>query len=395
VQAAAPTALLTKNATNKAATPAKPVSRHGVQLPAKAAFHKVFGEKAKEVTAAAARDRSAILAALQKALKKGLAEGKPHLTEQGKAGQAKHGERVHQQPSNAAKIPLRLVLADETAEPQDPNGKHARKKLAHEPRHADGLSASALSIAAELLNGTKGSSGVPGHAPENTSKNAADRIGATELATARKDPAIHVHVIDVRKKTTDAPKQDSTAAMTSPRPAVPDNDTSAAILAKAVVPAENNARGQHRQDPPAPAPVVGALERLREMAGSELTRAAGIVVRDGGGEIKLLLKPESLGNVRIRMNLVDNAIEGRIIVDNPAVKHVFEGSLSSLMRALTAEGFQTASLQVSVGGKNADNGRPDREPAARVRRVGAEGFERTMPGVETMSLGDLLVNLFV
>jgi flagellar hook-length control protein FliK len=133
------------------------------------------------------------------------------------------------------------------------------------------------------------------------------------------------------------------------------------------------------------------------MAGSELVRAAGIVLRDGGGEIKLTLKPESLGSVRIRMNLVDNAIEGRIIVDNSAVKHAFEGSLDSLMRALTAEGFQTASLSVSVGGQNADNGRQDdRDAAPRVRRVGAaQGFDRNVPGVESLSLGDLLVNLFV
>jgi len=135
------------------------------------------------------------------------------------------------------------------------------------------------------------------------------------------------------------------------------------------------------------------------MAGSELTRAAGIILRDGGGEIKLTLKPESLGSVRIRMNLVDNAIEGRIIVDNTAVKHVFEGSLDSLMRALTAEGFQTASLQVSVGGQGSDNGRPDKEPSQRMRRVngpaGPAGPDWNVPGLESMSLGDLLVNLFV
>ena len=83
------------------------------------------------------------------------------------------------------------------------------------------------------------------------------------------------------------------------------------------------------------------------------------------------------------MNLVDNAIEGRIIVDSAAVKQVFDGHIDSLMRALTAEGFQTASLQVSVGGQNADNGRSERETPPRVRRVSAQGFERNVPGVET------------
>src|SRR5208337_2096662 len=120
------------------------------------------------------------------------------------------------------------------------------------------------------------------------------------------------------------------------------------------------------------------LERLREMAGSELVRATNLVLKDGGGEIRLVLKPESLGSVRIRMNLVDNKIEGRIIVDTSAVKQVMDQSIDALSRALTAGGFQTASLEVSVGGQNADNGRQMQEPPEEVRRVAAQGFERNI-----------------
>ncbi len=151
---------------------------------------------------------------------------------------------------------------------------------------------------------------------------------------------------------------------------------------------------------PAPAPAAHPqtpIERLREMAGTELVRASTMVLRDGGGEIRLVLKPESLGSVRVRMNLVDNHIEGRIIVDSAAVKHVFDGSVDALRRALTAEGFQMGSLQVSVGGQDAraDQGHRDRQPPEAVRRVTAQGFERNVPGAEDVSLGDLFVNLFV
>jgi len=85
-------------------------------------------------------------------------------------------------------------------------------------------------------------------------------------------------------------------------------------------------------------------------------------------------------------------------VDNTAVKHVFEGSLDSLMRALTAEGFQTASLQVTVGGNGSDSGRQDRDQAPRPPRIegskgaAGSGTDWNVPGVE---MGDLLVNLFV
>lgn len=142
------------------------------------------------------------------------------------------------------------------------------------------------------------------------------------------------------------------------------------------------------------APFESALERLRGMAGSELVKTSGIILRDGGGEIRLVLKPESLGSVRIRMNIVDNGIEGRIIVDTQAVKQVLDGSMDSLARALTAQGFQTASLQVSVGGQNADGGREAEQAPSGSRRESADGFERNVPGIESLSLGDLLVNLF-
>ena len=157
------------------------------------------------------------------------------------------------------------------------------------------------------------------------------------------------------------------------------------------------ASGPRGAKPPAgPArPFETALERLRGMAGSEMVKASGIILRDGGGEIRLVLKPESLGSVRIRMNLVDNGIEGRIIVDNAAVKQVLDGSLDTLEKALTAQGFQTASLEVSVGGQNTEGGRTAQEPHPALRRESAEGFERNVPGVESVSLGDLLVNLFV
>jgi flagellar hook-length control protein FliK len=130
------------------------------------------------------------------------------------------------------------------------------------------------------------------------------------------------------------------------------------------------------------------------MAGSELTRAAGIILRDGGGEIRLVLRPESLGSLRVRLNLTDNGIDGKIIVDNPAVKHIVEASIDSLTRALSADGFQTASLQVSVGGGGGGAAREDREVPA-VRRIeSVRGFAAATAEAETADWGDLLVNLF-
>ncbi len=216
---------------------------------------------------------------------------------------------------------------------------------------------------------------------------------AAQAAAARGAPVIHV--IDLRRKAEPAHlAEGSPGAQPGPLATSLDRDASIVSVPSRLVFAPAVAHETHRQAavPTAQTP----LERLREMAGNELMKAATMVLRDGGGEIRLVLKPESLGSVRVRMHLSDNSIEGKIIVDNQAVKQVIDGNLDSLMRSLRAEGFQAASLQVSVGGQNMDNGRQAQEAPSVPRAVArAEHFERNIPGVENVSLGDRLVNLFV
>jgi flagellar hook-length control protein FliK len=378
----------------------KAAPKHGRLLPVQGAFQKTLASKAKAAGASSAVDKngSTTKAALAKALqnlRKGVhSDGKQAAGEPASGGAKVAQAQAHAPASaigavvqaQAAKLILDPGEAAEAAE-----GGHTSKKktAAQTAKHTDGLA---------TLPGLPGPAPTvagPGTLPGNEGETV--RVAAASHAAARKSAEIKVHVVDARKKTMDSPAPSDDSPSGVKGPAASSSEKNTALPGVARNGTETVVQEPRRQSHSAPTASAGALERLREMAGSELVRAAGIVLRDGGGEIKLTLKPESLGSVRIRMNLVDNAIEGRIIVDNSAVKHAFEGSLDSLMRALTAEGFQTASLSVSVGGQNADNGRQDdRDAAPRVRRVGAaQGFDRNVPGVESLSLGDLLVNLFV
>ncbi len=94
------------------------------------------------------------------------------------------------------------------------------------------------------------------------------------------------------------------------------------------------------------------LKAFQEKMIHEVVRKTTIILKDGGnGEIRLVLKPESLGSVRIRINIIDNSVEGRIIVENNSVKELFKSSMEQLQSALKEEGFQSARLEVSVGGR--------------------------------------------
>jgi hypothetical protein len=210
-------------------------------------------------------------------------------------------------------------------------------------------------------------------------------------AARRTEP--RVQVVDLRKKSAAADAPESARSEPKTRTEKADGSPSAVEpFAERLAAAETNGKA-------AAPPRATPLERIREMTGSDLVRTAGLVVRDGGGEIRLTLKPESLGSVRIRLSVEDGKVEGRIIVDTPEARQAFEAGLDSLTRALAADGFRTGSLQVSVSGGNANDSRQaagllgDTIAGARLR-VSDEALQAAVLPAGWTGGGDGLVNVF-
>lgn len=97
-----------------------------------------------------------------------------------------------------------------------------------------------------------------------------------------------------------------------------------------------------------------ALENLlaRELHQSfngDIVRHASMALKDGGeGTIKLALKPESLGNVKIALELSDNKITGRIFVESQEALNAFRKEIASLEQAFKDSGFAAADLNLSL-----------------------------------------------
>jgi flagellar hook-length control protein FliK len=90
---------------------------------------------------------------------------------------------------------------------------------------------------------------------------------------------------------------------------------------------------------------------MRENGNGEIVKRAGIILKDNSsGEIRMDLKPEKLGKVRVQIHLKDNTLSGRIIVESSAVREVFESNMDALHRAFKESGFDSAELDVQVGG---------------------------------------------
>ncbi|MBI4976472.1 MAG: flagellar hook-length control protein FliK [Spirochaetes bacterium] len=90
----------------------------------------------------------------------------------------------------------------------------------------------------------------------------------------------------------------------------------------------------------------------------QLVERARVALANGKSEIELSLKPEALGKVKMKLSIEDGKFKGDIIVDNAAVKEMFERNIDSVVRSLsdmnlTVSGFTVSLKQDTDGGFNA------------------------------------------
>ena len=104
---------------------------------------------------------------------------------------------------------------------------------------------------------------------------------------------------------------------------------------------------------------------LHQNLNGDIVRQASILVKDGGeGTIRLSLKPESLGMVKVRLEMAENKITGRIIVESNEALRAFEKEIHSLEQAFRDSGFAGASLEMALAGDGGQNGRGQRNEDA-------------------------------
>jgi flagellar hook-length control protein FliK len=88
---------------------------------------------------------------------------------------------------------------------------------------------------------------------------------------------------------------------------------------------------------------------LYQNLNGDIVRHASVALKDGGeGTIRLSLRPESLGNVKIRLEMADNKITGHIIVETDEALRAFEREVTSLEQAFKDSGFEGADLDMSL-----------------------------------------------
>lgn len=80
----------------------------------------------------------------------------------------------------------------------------------------------------------------------------------------------------------------------------------------------------------------------------DFVKAGNVILKDNNsGIINLIVKPESLGNVKISLNINDKVISGQIQVQSKEAFEAFRESISSLKAAFAESGFETGSFDLS------------------------------------------------
>ena len=106
---------------------------------------------------------------------------------------------------------------------------------------------------------------------------------------------------------------------------------------------------------------------------ADLVKTGSVILRDGNkGTINLILHPEELGNVKIRLQISDNILTGRITVASEEAYKAFKANIASLTEAFTSSGFDTAGFDLSwsggresgTGGQQADGKHAGHNPLA-------------------------------
>ncbi|MBL8027440.1 MAG: flagellar hook-length control protein FliK, partial [Fibrobacteres bacterium] len=99
----------------------------------------------------------------------------------------------------------------------------------------------------------------------------------------------------------------------------------------------------------------------------QITTKFQLIQAQHGSEIRMQLKPEHLGSVKISLEIQQDTVVARLQVDSDRVKHIVETNLQQLRDTLAEQGLKMEKCEVSVN--NGSNDFFKRELSENGRRI--------------------------
>lgn len=83
--------------------------------------------------------------------------------------------------------------------------------------------------------------------------------------------------------------------------------------------------------------------------GPELMRQAQLLVNQGGGEMKMQLRPEGLGEVHLKVKVENGQVQIQMLTESDSAKKAIEGSLDELRSGLAQNKLHVDAMKIEVG----------------------------------------------
>jgi flagellar hook-length control protein FliK len=112
----------------------------------------------------------------------------------------------------------------------------------------------------------------------------------------------------------------------------------------------------------------------------QIVDSAKLRFQNGQGEMRIQLKPESLGHVRLNISTNQHQVMVKVVAELPMVKELLESNLPQLRAELQGQGLEIDKFDVSVGGDDASQNKEQQTWAQRQNgRRGGGAFAQEDP----------------
>jgi flagellar hook-length control protein FliK len=290
------------------------------------------------------------------------------------------------------------VVAAETAESAVAKELPEQDRLAAKPAAETGLEAAAAEVAAlPSTLPSQGSRQKPEtrERAEKSGKAAGQAEGREEPSEARKGRQRERLNLELRDFRT-PPKADGAPAVeqgstehSGDRAAQGGREAEITVNLKSQ--AQSHASFDRENRPPVSFRETLARE-LHENLNGDIVRHAQVILKNSGeGLIRLSLKPEHLGNVKIHLEMAENKVVGKITVESGEALRAFEQERSSLEQAFRDSGYDGATLEMSLTQDGGQGGRQEADEAAPFfsGRLAARTYDAASGDASGSALGDV------
>src|SRR5690606_323568 len=128
---------------------------------------------------------------------------------------------------------------------------------------------------------------------------------------------------------------------------------------------------------------------VRDNVVSQVNLSAGRLAEQGGGEMKLTLHPEHLGEIQLKVSVKGEQVEVQMVADKPQVKQLLEQHLGDLKLHLSQHNLSMDRIDVSLNDRSMNEFNQNRQDLNWAREFAQQQNQQQSRNGDTRTFDDL------